>query len=215
MTSDILLYDQISLIINIWGNIFLLVMIFSLYISKNHDKKSIGWICAIMTIINLLICFLLVKSYLEREKDDDCTIFYIIYYIPLMIIYYYAFLALIDEKYILIFIFIIFFDLLSVFLSVFLFNSSNFGLIFFSICLSNVITIPFLNYWLNGGTTEIIVLTALIDIYIMIVSYVKESNIVLFSVLVFDYAIFIIVFSLAVLIIFLVLLCLSYCFGKK
>ena len=34
--------DMIALIINVWGNVFLLVMIFSLYVSKSYDDRNIN-----------------------------------------------------------------------------------------------------------------------------------------------------------------------------
>lgn len=40
VNSQIEFNDMVNIIISIWGNVFILVMIFSLYISKNHDKNN-------------------------------------------------------------------------------------------------------------------------------------------------------------------------------
>lgn len=86
--------DMMGLIITIWGNVFLLVMIFSLYVSKKNDDYSksarnisipytedILRFFIIIFFYNLFYIFIILTDYSESEKGPQ-------YYLTSVFLYY-------------------------------------------------------------------------------------------------------------------------------
>ena len=87
--------DLISIIVTVWGNVFLLVMIFSLYVGKNKDKNNISnrnitipFTDEILTFYSLLFFYNLIYVILsiaeigvEKYKREICLSMIFLYYV--------------------------------------------------------------------------------------------------------------------------------------
>ena len=183
----LLLIQYIIIILFVWVG-------FSIGLNDNITKNisTIIWI-----FLAILICIILISIHLLRNikemEDGGCWIFYLILYIPIMILLCYSVSYFVEEKYILSFIFIIFFELLSIFLCVF-FGKSFFGFIPISCVIANLVTIfPFHFFWLNNETAHIVfwILGGLGDIYFSVIAYFfQREDILYFPVVCFDYGFF-------------------------
>ena len=152
-----------------------------------EDFTAMGWIIGIVTVVNCVICINFLVS-VDIDYYEGCTfLFGIIFYVPMMIIYFYAFSRTIENKFILSFVFILFFDFLSILLCIF-FCNSHLGAIFGSCFVANIFTIiPFHFCWLNDGNALIwlIVLSIITDAYLTLISYLtnkKYKDEIIFSV---------------------------------
>ena len=132
----------------------------------------------------------------NNPKNGIICYIYGILYIPMMIIYYFSFSSFIEDKYILCFTFMIFFDLLAIIILNLRFSKYKERYIFISCLISNILIIPFQFAWLKNIIAFIILtlLSLIVDVYLFILSYVIEKynyiNFVYFSVVAFDYSIF-------------------------
>ena len=86
--------DMMGLIITIWGNVFLLVMIFSLYVNKKRDDDSLSArnisipytedilrFFVLIFLYNLFYIFIILTDYSESEKGPQ-------YYLTSVFLYY-------------------------------------------------------------------------------------------------------------------------------
>ena len=132
----------------------------------------------------------------NNPKNGIICYIYGILYIPMMIIYYFSFSSFTEDKYILCFTFMIFFDLLAIIILNLRFSKYKERYIFISCLISNILIIPFQFAWLKNIIAFIILtlLSLIVDVYLFILSYVIEKykyiNFVYFSVVAFDYSIF-------------------------
>ena len=156
---------------------------------------AIGVLVGICTVVNVIMSIRYLIHFEEPDNYRGCEIFSIIFYVPLMIIYFYGFSASIENKYILSFVFILFFDILSMFLSVY-FCDPHYKAVLGSCFISNIIAIILFHFfWLNNVKALIwlIVLSFFTDIYFAIMAYITQSkyrNIIMFPVTSFNYGFF-------------------------
>ena len=147
------------------------------------------------TIVNVVINSFFI-SYIEDPENGVGWIFSIIIYVPIMIIYYYCFSYSIEEKYILAFLFILFFELLFIFLFMLFTSSNHFAGIAISAIISNILTlILFHFYWLQNTTavTWLSILSILSNIYFNVIAYFADEqyqDVFIFSVMALDYGAF-------------------------
>ena len=158
-----------------------------------------GWIIAVNVV------FLLIPSihylFLFDSPDNDCALLEIIYnilYIPLMIIFYYLFSTIINEKYILCFIFIIFIELFLILIFMIFADSSNYWIIATISILSGVISSILFHFcWFHNtkAFTWIIIFSILIGIYLTIILslieyFYKDRGTVIDSLMALNYSLF-------------------------
>ena len=187
--------------------IFIIILV---YIVFNNDYNSLlkqnstafNWFISVTVIILFIICLIIIIAEIGKEKNNCWYIFYVLY-IPLMIIFYSLFSCLLKEKYILCFLFIIFFDLVFILFTILISGVDSFGMIFVYCIISNIISIiPLDIFWIKNG--KVILYISLIslaaDIYIMIFTYVTKKNYEndhIASVIIYNYTFFSIIFSLS------------------
>ena len=168
---------------------------------------SFGWYDNIRDNINDMVFFVVLATifngifsirylfYFEYPYSIKCDIVSIIVYVPLMIIYIYSFSMTIEDKYILSFTFILFLDILSIFLFNFFFDT-HFGEVFGTCFLTNIVAIILFHFfWLNNviALLWLLVLSIFTDIYLAIMTYITQDKFednYIFSVVSFNYGFF-------------------------
>ena len=187
--------------------IFIIILV---YIVFNNDYNSLlkqnstafNWFISVTVIILFIICLIIIIAEIGKEKNNCWYIFYVLY-IPLMIIFYSLFSCLLKEKYILCFLFIIFFDLVFILFTILISGVDSFGMIFVYCIISNIISIiPLDIFWIKNGKVILYIslLSLAADIYIMIFTYVTKKNYEndhIASVIIYNYTFFSIIFSLS------------------
>ena len=159
-----------------------------------EDFTGAGCLVGISTLVNIIICAYLLNSIQLDNYEGNILEICIIFHVPIMIIYIYGFSRTIENKYILSFVFILFFDFLSIILCISVFSSHS-GAIFSSCFYSNILCIILFHFfWLNNVTALIwlIVLSIFSDIYLAIVSFSLRGKTIhtIFSIAIFDYGFF-------------------------
>ena len=185
-----LLCQYIIIIIFIW-----IGFSFELNYQFKNNKKFFHYFFWPTFSISSLIC---ITFFYMKNKSKNGIIYYIYssLYIPMMIIYYFSFSSFTEDKYILCFTFMIFFDLLAIILLNFIFPKHKIKDIFISCLISNILIIPLQFAWLKNIIAFIILtfLSLFIDFYLFILSYIIEEyeyiKSIFFSVVAFDYSIF-------------------------
>ena len=169
-----------------------------------NDSKYFNWFISINIIMNFILSFFQAIFY---DNYEDHIIWYIfhIMYIPMMIIYYNLFSCLLDEKFILCFIFIIVLDMMFSSLGIFIFLKDSYCILFFYCIISNLATIiPLYYFWIKNYEFIIYISIAafIVDIYIMVIAYITQKKqtqfTYIFSVIAYDYTFFTIIFLLSV-----------------
>ena len=184
--------------------------------------RNFNWLLIPTSIINLIMCIVVLVLIDEIEESPAWSIYHVIY-IPFAIIYCLLVSKLVEEKFILALLTILLFNMIAVALYIFIFNSDQKIGIFFSPVIMNIITIIFTHFfWLNENKAIIansIIPLAFIIIWAIVSSYHKRvcSR---FYVLYLDYGIFMLIFALTVGMLVLVLylgsllcICLGACCG--
>ena len=160
-----------------------------------ENNTTMGWLIAVDTIINFILSCIFLCNRDNPSSNKEWYIFHVVF-IPIMIIYFFAFSNPIESKYILGFIFIIFFILLFIVLGIFIFESEKITSLIYYCLLSNLLTIiPFHFFWLKNETALLVIsiLTVVVDIYLIIVKYITKKEYeeyISFSVLTFEYGLF-------------------------
>ena len=167
---------------------------FGLNDGLREDFTGAGCLVGISTLVNIIICAYLLNSIQLDNYEGNILEICIIFHVPIMIIYIYGFSRTIENKYILSFVFILFFDFLSIILCISVFSSHS-GAIFSSCFYSNILCIILFHFfWLNNITALIwlIVLSIFSDIYLAIVSISLRGKTIhtIFSIAIFDYGFF-------------------------
>ena len=203
----IILYQYIFIILFVWIG-------FSFDWNKGikYSDTANSWLLSIASIGIFVICCHFLCLFSDPEESVCCIIYHILY-LPIMIIYYYSFSRIIEEKYILGFLFIIFFVLLSIVLFILFSRSKNPCYIFLIGLSVSAICILFFHFlWLKSNTAliSLIILLILIDIYLAVLLGVTEEyfkkNFIL-SVVAFDYGFF----ALILYLIYIFCKCIDYC----
>ena len=189
-TFSIFLYQYFLITILVWTGFY----VGWNKIIKNDSTYMIKILGATLAI-NIAICVIF-SCYFESNKDKLIWVIYLLLFIPIMTIYCFSCSYLIEEKYILCFLFIVFFDLLSITLFIF-FTKSDFFVFIFIVCLiSNIITIiPFHFFWIKNAKSILIIsiLAVVFDIYLMYISYFTKKLFpfhYIISTIFFDYGFF-------------------------
>ena len=162
--------------------------------SIRDNREGMVIIVVLATIYNFIFSIRYLINF-EYPYGKKCDIVSIIFHVPLMITYIFAFSMTIENKYILSFTFILFLDILSIFL----FNSFcdiHFGQVFGSCFLTNIVAIVLFHFFLLNNVKALlwlIVLSIFTDIYLAIMTYIahdkfEDNNI--FSVVSFNYGFF-------------------------
>ena len=131
---------------------------------------------------------------LVKEPEEGCCwIVYQIIYIIIMIDIYYFFSLVLEAVYVLAFTFVIFFEILSIILSIFFYGSINVGVMFASCFLTSLVSILFFHFlWLQNGTalTWLLILCISSAIYLSVVGWATKEYYkkdVIFSAIALDY----------------------------
>ena len=215
------MYDsEISALIKIFSILLIqyIIIIFFVWIGFSSGWNSnlkenftaIGWCIGIVTVGNFILSGAIIK-FLFADDDNGTDskglfLFCILFYIAMMIIYFYGLSRSLEEKYILAFIFIVFFDLLAAIIGLLFVGDPNFVVILLSCIFSNLATIiPFHFCWLDNNTALIwlSILSILIDIYLSFLSSITKKyseDSIFFSVSAFNYGLFGIISGLIILI---------------
>ena len=160
-----------------------------------ENNTTMGWLIAVDSIISFILSTVFICNRDDPSSKKEWYIFHVVF-VPIMIIYFFAFSNPIESKYILGFIFIIFFDLLFIVLGIFIFESEKITSIIYYCLISNLLTIiPFHFFWLKNATALLVIsiLTILVDIYLIVLKYITKKiyeEYISFSVLTFDYGLF-------------------------
>ena len=158
----------------------------------NDSPFTLGLFFGFFMFGNMIICFITLND-CKTPAEDECSWFFIIYYILMMIVDYFFLFDIIGDKYILSFVFIILFDLLIIFLNMLFCGSANIGLILFSSIFSNLVSIiPFHFFWLQNEKALIwlSISAILIDIYLASLTAITKNlyeDFPFFSVSAFNY----------------------------
>ena len=189
----------------------IIIVVWITFAAIGKESVSLGtfhalfWIC---TVINLIICIVIVCNSL-KPSDSRGYYFCSIIYVPIMISYYIAFSYAINKEQILSFLFIIFFDLLSIVILILVFKTDHCGFVFIACIIPSIIAVICYHFcWFHKQIilTNISVIASFIIIYIVvgfiIIKRVPDGsdeyyeNYYIFSVILFDYGFFGVVFAI-------------------
>ena len=208
----ILFFQYHLIIISVWIGFYFKL---NEFIQKNFSVFH--WLFWPQTFLILIMCIIFISS-IENPSNDKCWYFYHIIYIPIMISYYFSISYFIDVDYILSFLYIIFFDLLSILLVIFLFQTNHLGFMLLTFFITNTsLLILFHFYWFKNIVSTLYILSILaflIIIYLIITSNISKKfygNCINFSVILFNYTFFGLIFAISFGVIFLSI-CLLYIF---
>ena len=150
-----------------------------------------GWIIAVNSLFLVVPSIHNICIFKQITVDKAGYSVYLILYIPMMIIFYYLFSAIIDEKYILCFLFIIFIELFLSFFFMFFAELPNYWIVpVVSIISGTLSSLLFHFFWLKNTTAFIwiIVFSILIGVYLTVLLIIIREE--------YNYQIFIFVLAL-------------------
>ena len=203
----------------------IIIVVWITFAAIGKESVSLGtfhalfWIC---TVINLIICIVIVCNGL-KPSDSRGYYFCSIIYVPIMISYYIAFSYAINKEQILSFLFIIFFDLLSIVILILVFKTDHCGYVFIACIIPSIIAVICYHFcWFHKHTilTNISVIASFIIIYIvfgfLIIKRMPDGSdeyyedYYIFSVVLFDYGFFGVIFAITFGIIALIIAIIGY-----
>ena len=190
------------------------------------NERFMTWIFVPSLLILAGMCYCLYK-HLDDHTDNPCWYIYHVLYVGYIIGYSFL-LSHYTKKYIsLRLLFIHFLDLMASLIYLLLFKSDNlFGLFFVPFLMSILVVVLFHFFWTNNDTIYISIFALLNLIYLTVFAdfskkkcYDDEYN---FAVIIFNYAIFCIIFAVTIGLILLglylallVLQCVCFCFANS
>ena len=203
----------------------IIIVVWITFAAIGKESVSLGtfhalfWIC---TVINLIICIVIVCNGL-KPSDSRGYYFCSIIYVPIMISYYIAFSYAINKEQILSFLFIIFFDLLSIVILILVFKTDHCGFVFIACIIPSIISVICYHFcWFHKHTilTNISVIASFIIIYIVVGFLIIKrmpdgsdeyyEDYYIFSVVLFDYGFFGVIFAITFGIIALIIAIIGY-----
>ena len=172
--------------------IFIIIFVW-IGFSFGWNVNMSDWIVSISSFVLLIMSIYFIVKCKEPEEGGHWVYHQILLYIPIVIIFCYYLSKNLEEKYILCYLFILFFELLFIILYMYFGRSSHSGyLLLFSLLPGIIATIIFHFFWLKNLTAFIwlLILSILTSIYLSVTSKftkdVLKNNIEL-SVVAFNY----------------------------
>ena len=165
----------------------------------NRDIKLgyyLEWIIPVNSVFLLIASIHNMFLFKNTQKEHAGLSIYLVLYIPMMILYYYLFSRIINEEYILSFIFIIFIESFLSFIFMILAKSSNYWIIAAISIISGIVSSILFHFcWFKNTTAFIciIVFSALIGVYLTVIlalinKYCDDT--IFISVMVLNYGFF-------------------------